>query len=52
VDDFVVAFQYKRAAEHFDRTRTHRMEKFGLKLAPDTTRRLLLGRFALERAAS
>jgi hypothetical protein len=52
VDDFVVAFQYKRDAEDFDRTLTHRMEKFGLKLAPDKTRMLLFGRFARERAAS
>jgi RNA-directed DNA polymerase len=52
VDDFVVAFQYKRDAEHFDRTLTHRMEKFGLQLAPDKTRMLLFGRFARERAAS
>jgi RNA-directed DNA polymerase len=52
VDDFVVAFQYKRAAEHFDRTLTRRMEKFGLKLAPDKTRMRLFGRFARERAAS
>jgi RNA-directed DNA polymerase len=52
VDDFVVAFQYKRDAEHFDRTLTRRMEKFGLKLAPDKTRMMLFGRFARERAAS
>ena len=52
VDDFVVAFQYKRDAEHFDRTLTRRMEKFGLKLAPDKTRMLLFGRFAQESAAS
>ena len=52
VDDFVVAFQYKRDAEHFDRTLTHRMEKFGLKLAPGKTRMVLFGRFARERAAS
>src|SRR4029434_4075149 len=52
VDDFGVAFQYKRDAEHFDRTLTHRMEKFGLKWAPDKTRMRLLGRFARERAAS
>lgn len=52
VDDFGVAFQDKRDAEHFDRTRTRRLEKFGLQLAPDKTRRRLFGRFARERAAS
>ena len=52
VDDFVVAFQYKCDAEHFDRALTHRMKKFGLTLAPDKTRMLLFGRFAQEREAS
>jgi hypothetical protein len=52
VDDVVVAFQSKRDAEHFDRTRTRRLEKCGLKLAPDKTRMRLFGRFARERAAS
>src|SRR5262249_43119248 len=49
VDDFGVAFQYKRDAEHFDRTLTHRMEKIELQLAPDKTRMLLFRRFARER---
>jgi RNA-directed DNA polymerase len=52
VDDVVVAFPYKRDAEHFDRPRTHRMEKCGLQWAPDKTRMLLFGRCAQERAAS
>jgi hypothetical protein len=52
VDDFVVALQYKRDAEHFDRLLKSRMEKFGLRLAPDKTRLLLFGRFARERAAA
>ena len=49
---FCRPFQYKRDAEDFDRTLTHRMEKFGLQLAPDKTRMMLFGRFAHERAAS
>ena len=52
VDDFGVAFPDKRDAEHCDRTLPHRMEKFGLQLAPDQPRMRLVGRFARERAAS
>jgi RNA-directed DNA polymerase len=52
VDDFVVAFQYKRDAERFDRILKVRMQRFGLRLAPEKTRLLLFGRFARERAAS
>ena len=52
VDDFVVAFQYKRDAERFDRTLKVRMQRFGLRLAPDKTRLILFGRFARERATS
>ena len=52
VDDFVVAFQYKRDAENFDRKLKIRMKKFGLSLAPEKTRMILFGRFARERADS
>ena len=52
VDDFVVAFQYKRDAERFDRLRKIRMQRLGLRVAPDKTRLLLFGRLARERAAS
>jgi hypothetical protein len=52
VDDFVVAFQYKRDAERFARTRKVRMQRFGRRLAPAQTRLLLVGRFARERATS
>lgn len=52
VDDFVVAFQYKRDAEHFDRQRKIRMQIFGLRFAPEKTRMILFGRFARESAAS
>jgi group II intron reverse transcriptase/maturase len=50
VDDFVVAFQYQRDAENFNRRLHLRMERFGLSLAPEKTRMLLFGRFARERA--
>ena len=52
VDDFMVAFQYKRDAEHFDRNLKVRMKRFGLSLAPEKTRMILFGRFARESAAS
>jgi RNA-directed DNA polymerase len=52
VDDFVVAFQYKRDAENFDRKLKVRMKIFGLSLAPEKTRMILFGRFARERAES
>jgi RNA-directed DNA polymerase len=52
VDDFVVAFQYKRDAERFDHALKIRMQKFGLRLAPEKTRLNLFGRFAQEQAAS
>lgn len=52
VDEFGVALQDKRDAEPCDRTRTHRLEKFGRKLAPAKTRRRRFGRFAREHAAS
>jgi group II intron reverse transcriptase/maturase len=50
VDDFVVAFQYKRDAERFDRRLRRRMHSFGLKLAEEKTRMILFGRFARESA--
>jgi len=52
VDDFVVAFQYKRDAERFDRKLRIRMQRFGLDLAEEKTRMILFGRFAQERAES
>jgi hypothetical protein len=50
VDDVVVALPYKRDAERFDRTLKVRMQRFGLRLAPDKTRLIRFGRFARERA--
>jgi RNA-directed DNA polymerase len=52
VDGFVVAFQYKRDAENFDRKLRIRMKMFELSLAPEKTRMILFGRFARERAES
>lgn len=51
VDDFVVAFQYKRDAENFDRNLRIRLKHFGLEVAEEKTRMLLFGRFARERKA-
>lgn len=50
-DDYVACFQYKRDAERFERGLKGRMEKFGLELAPEKTRLLLFGRFAVGRKA-
>ena len=47
-----VAFQDKRDAERFDHTLKIRLQRFGLRLAPEKTRLILFGRFARERAAS
>jgi RNA-directed DNA polymerase len=52
VDDFVVAFQYKRDAENFDRKLKIRLKIFGLSLTPEKTRMILFGRFARESAES
>ena len=48
VDDFVVAFQYKRDAENFDRKLKIRMKYFNLELAPEKTRMMRFGRFSKE----
>jgi RNA-directed DNA polymerase len=51
-DDFVAAFQYGSDADRFGKELKGRMEKFGLELAPEKTRRLLFGRFARERLSA
>src|SRR4029077_15391340 len=51
-DDFVASFQYKRAAENFDRYLGKRFARFNLELADDKTRLLLFGRFAAETNAA
>lgn len=52
VDDFGVAFQYKRDAERFDHALKLRRQKFGRSVALEKTRLSGFGRFAQERAAS
>ena len=47
-DDFVACFQYKDDAEKFYRSLGARMEKFHLALAPEKTRILEFGRFAMD----
>ncbi len=44
-DDIVVGFQYKRDAEQYLRDVRERLERFGLGLHPDKTRRVEFGRF-------
>ena len=48
-DDFVACFQYEDDAKAFGCDLDKRIQKFGLELAPDKTRRVLFGRFARER---
>ncbi len=48
-DDFVVCFQLESDAKRFQAVLPRRMAKFGLKLAPAKTRRIVFGRFARER---
>ena len=44
-DDYVCAFQYRREAEQFYRDMPRRLERFGLKEAPEKTRILRFSRF-------
>ena len=46
-DDFVACFQYREDAEKFYRSLGTRMEKFDLAIAPEKTRILEFGRFAV-----
>lgn len=48
-DDFVVCFQYEADATRFGRALDGRLLKFGLRVAPEKTGRILFGRFARER---
>lgn len=50
-DDVVVGFQYRDDAETFQRALATRLAQFGLALNAAKTRRLEVGRFAVERAA-
>jgi RNA-directed DNA polymerase len=45
-DDNVLGFQYRADADRFLNEFRERLEKFGLELHPDKTRRIEFGRFA------
>ncbi len=45
-DDFVVSFQFRQDADHFQQKVRERFAEFGLELAEEETRRMLFGRFA------
>lgn len=49
-DDFLCAFQYKDDAEAFERNLKDRLEGFGLEVAPEKTRRMEYGPYAVENA--
>jgi RNA-directed DNA polymerase len=49
-DDFLCAFQYKDDAEAFERNLKDRLEGFGLEVAPEKTRRMEYGSYAVENA--
>jgi RNA-directed DNA polymerase len=44
--DFVVSFQFRQDADHFQQKVRERFAEFGLELAEEKTRRILFGRFA------
>jgi hypothetical protein len=45
-DDTIAGFQYQTEADHFLENLRERLEKFGLELHPDKTRRIEFGRYA------
>jgi RNA-directed DNA polymerase len=49
-DDFLCAFQYKDDAQDFERNLKDRLEGFGLEVAPEKTRRMEYGPYAVENA--
>jgi RNA-directed DNA polymerase len=49
-DDFLCAFQFKDEAEVFERNLKGRLEGFNLQLAPEKTRRMEYGPYAVESA--
>ena len=49
-DDFLACFQYRDDAQRFLEELAHRLDQFGLQLAPEKTRCLEFGRFARESA--
>ena len=49
-DDFLCVFRYKEDAELFERVLKDRLEGFGLEVAPEKTKRIEYGRYAVENA--
>jgi group II intron reverse transcriptase/maturase len=49
-DDFLCAFQFKEEAEAFERNLKDRLEGFGLEIAPEKTRRMEYGPYAVQNA--
>jgi hypothetical protein len=49
-DDFLCVFRYKEAAEQFERVLKDRFEGFGLEVAPEKTKRVEYGKYAVENA--
>jgi len=49
-DDFLCAFQFKEEAETFERNLKDRLEGFGLEIAPEKTRRMEYGPYAVQNA--
>jgi group II intron reverse transcriptase/maturase len=47
-DDFLCAFQFKEEAENFERILNDRLEGFGLEIAPEKTRRMEFGPYAVQ----
>ena len=49
-DDFLCVFRYKEDAEQFERALKDRLEGFGLEVAPEKTKRIEFGSYAVENA--
>ena len=49
-DDFLCAFQFKEEAETFERNLKDRLEGFGLEIAPEKTKRIEYGPYAVQNA--
>lgn len=49
-DDFLCAFQFKEDAETFERNLKDRLDGFGLEVAPEKTRRMEYGPYAVQNA--
>lgn len=49
-DDFLCVFQFKEEAEMFERNLKDRLEGFGLQIAPEKTKRMEFGSYAVQNA--